>query len=116
MVGTAQLPTFVVSGTITVEADGTTSRLYLLKLFHFNVSVGSSDFTSMQQISFTNDNANPVTEIRVITLNDEVTLEYEDRVTLRFTPAQANFIENLADQFEYIRDTANINIIDKDSK
>ena len=43
-------------------------------------------------------------------------LEYDDRVLLRFTPTEDNFIPGLASSFEYIRETALVNIIDSDSK
>ena len=49
-------------------------------------------------------------------MDDEITLEYEDRVLLRFTPAQADFIPGLESSVEYMRDTAIVNIIDNDCK
>ena len=55
-------------------------------------------------------------DIPVIPVNDEITLEYDDRVLLRFTSAVTNLFSDLANQFEYIRDTAVVNIIDNDRK
>ena len=55
-------------------------------------------------------------EIRLFTANDEVTLEYEDRVQLNFNPTAADLIPALEDLGEYVRNTAIVNIIDNDSK
>ena len=63
-----------------------------------------------------NNNDNPSTEVRLFAVNDEITLEYEDRVLLRFTPALINLIPGLASNYEHIRDTAIVNIIDNDRK
>ena len=51
-------------------------------------------------------------EIQLFTVNDEVTLDYNDRILLRFNPS-GNQVEN---DYEFVRDTAIVNIIDKDSK
>ena len=58
----------------------------------------------------------PSAEIRLFTANDEVTLEYEDRVRLNFDPILANLITRLEDVGEYVRNTAIVNIIDDDCK
>ena len=55
-------------------------------------------------------------EIRLFTSNDEITLEYDDRVILSFTPDNPALIPALEAQGECIRDTATVNIIDNDSK
>ena len=55
----------------------------------------------------------PSAEIRLFTANDEVTLEYEDRVRLNFNPTAANLITGLG---EYVRNSAIVNIIDNDCK
>ena len=55
-------------------------------------------------------------EIRLFAANDEVTLEYEDRVLLNFYPTAANLITGLEDLGEYVRNTAIVNIIDNDCK
>ena len=65
-------------------------------------------------ISVTNNINSLSTDIRLFTLNDELTLEYDDKVLLKFTPAQATLIPSLASNYEYIRDTAIVHIIDKD--
>ena len=70
----------------------------------------------MEQQFITIDWNNNATSVRVFPVNDEITLEYDDRVLLRFTPAVTNLFSNLANQFEYIRDTAVVNIIDNDRK
>ena len=55
-------------------------------------------------------------EIRLFTSNDQITLEYDDRVRLVFTPDNPDLISGVEDVGEYIRDTAIVNIIDNDSK
>ena len=70
----------------------------------------------MEQQFITINGNNNATSIRVFPVNDEITLEYDDRVLLRFTPAVTNFVSDLESQFEYIRDTAVVNIIDNDRK
>ena len=55
-------------------------------------------------------------EIRLFIANDEVTLEYEDRVLLNFDPTAADLITGLEAVGEYVRNTAIVNIIDSDCK
>ena len=62
-------------------------------------------------ISFVNE-----TEIRLFTSNDEITLEYDDRVILSFTPDNPGLITGLETAGEYTRDNATVRIIDGDSK
>ena len=78
--------------------------------------LGSSDFARLSQISVVNSIDAPATEIHLFTVSDEVALEYDDKFLLRFIPAQANLISGLASNFEYIRETATVNIIDNDCK
>ena len=75
------------------------------------ISVGTSDFERLTPIRVTNS-----AEIRLFTANDEVTLEYDDRVLLMFTPDNSGLIAALEGYGEYIRDTATVNIIDRDCK
>ena len=72
---------------------------------------GQSDFESLMPISFVNE-----AEIRLFTINDEITLEYDDRVILSFTPDNPALIPGLEAEGEYIRDTATVQIIDGDGK
>ena len=58
----------------------------------------------------------PSAEIRLFIANDEVTLEYEDRVRLNFVPTAAILITGLESMGEYVRNTAIVNIIDNDCK
>ena len=136
VVGTTQFPSLVISGIITSEADGTASKWHLVKwAIYINPSptlhcslplsllspapslyIGNSDFERMEQQSITIDGNNNATSIRVFPVNDEITLEYDDRVFLRFTPALTNLFSDLSNHFEYIRDTAVVNIIDNDRK
>ena len=60
-----------------------------------------------------------VTNTAVITLyimDDGITLEYDDRVLLRFTPDNVDLIPGLESVGEYVRDTATVKIIDNDCK
>ena len=45
-----------------------------------------------------------------------VSLEYNDSVILTFTPDTPFIIDALANEGEYVRDTAVVNIIDSDRK
>ena len=74
-------------------------------------SVGTSDFQRLAPISVRNS-----AEIRLFTANDEITLEYDDRVLLRFTPDNSALVPGLEGLGEYIRDTATVHIIDNDGK
>ena len=70
----------------------------------------------MEQQFITINWNNNATSILVFPVNDEITLEYDDRVLLRFTSNVTNLFSDLANQFEYIRDTAVVNIIDNNRK
>ena len=85
-----------------------------ITIYNFPLRVGSSDFEGLQPINVLSNPSSPPTNVRLFTANDELTLEYEDRVLLRFTPSSSDFISFVADRFEYIRDTAIVNIIDND--
>ena len=74
-------------------------------------SVGTSDFQRLAPIRVTNS-----AEFRLFTASDEITLEYDDRVLLRFTPDNPGLIPGLEGMGENIRDTATVHIIDNDCK
>ncbi|CAI8013544.1 hypothetical protein GBAR_LOCUS8570 [Geodia barretti] len=84
----------VVAGVITATADGTAA---------------DSDFERLTPIPVTNN-----AEIRLFAANDEITLEYDDRVLLRFAPDNPALITGLPAMGEYVRDSATVNIIDND--
>ena len=71
----------------------------------------ASDFERLAPIRVTNS-----AEIGLLTTNDEITLEYDDRVLLRFTPGHPGLFPGLEGMGEYIRDTATVHIIDNDCK
>ena len=52
------------------------------------------------------------------TRDDEITLEYDDRISLVFAPAPslATLPQLLEAQGEYLRDTTTVTILDDDSK
>ena len=62
-------------------------------------------------ISFENE-----AEVRLFTSNDQIALEYDDRVILSFTPDNPALIPGLEAAGEYIRHTATVQIIDNDSE
>ena len=78
--------------------------------------IGSSDFETLKPEDVIIDGDYPSTNVCLFIMNDEITLEYEDRVLLRFTPTHVNLVPSLERNFEYIRDTAVVNIIDSDRK
>ena len=71
----------------------------------------SSDFERLTPISVTKSE-----EIRLFAANDEITLEYDDRVLLQFTPDNPGLIPGLEAMGEYIRSSATVYIIDSDCK
>ena len=74
--------------------------------------IGSTDFETVPPIQLANNKA----FMQLFTTNDIISLEYEDTVTLRFTPSLSNLIQLVEDGGEFIRDTATVNIIDSDRK
>ena len=72
---------------------------------------GASDYDEFVPIRFENN-----ADIRLHTRQDLISLEYDDRVILIFTPDDPNLISAAEIEGEYIRNTAIVNIIDDDSK
>ena len=72
---------------------------------------GGSDFERLPSIRVTNS-----ADIRLFAAEDANSLEYDDRVLLRFIPDNPALILALEDNGEYIRDTATVNINDSDGK
>ena len=56
------------------------------------------------------------TEIHLFLTDDEITLEYDDRVLLRFIADNPALIPSLENTGEYVRDTATVFIVDDDCK
>ena len=69
----------------------------------------------MQTIEYDSNNDDNE-NVDFFTSNDQITLEYEDRILLTFTPLNELLIPGIEDLGEYIRDTAIVKIIDNDSK
>ena len=117
--GMTAFPGLNIRGTVTAEAAGTASN-GVMCLHHVYVSLSlyivSSDFENLQDIGVSVTSTLPSAEIRLFTANDEVTLEYDDRVQLNFVPTAADLITGLESMGEYVRNTATVNIIDNDSK
>ena len=76
------------------------------------VCTGDTDFERLNPVPVASNGA----EIRVFTANDEVTLEYDDRILLTYTPSYSGLIPGVEAEGEYIRNTAIVGIIDNDSK
>ena len=72
---------------------------------------GESDFQSLQPINFIN-----AADIRLFITNDDITLEYDDKVRLTFNPDSPDLITDTENQGMYVRDTATVNIVDNDSE
>ena len=85
-------------------------------LYTSTSSIGSTDFEGLRPISVTISVSTNSEEIRLFTTNDEVTLEYDDRVILRFTPDNPGLIPGLEGMGQYIRDTATVHINDSNCK
>ena len=76
-----------------------------------NPLIVSSDFEQFLPIHITNQGV-----ISISAVDDFITLEYDDRVRLTFTPSNPALVPGLEDFGEYIRDTSIVNINDTDSK
>ena len=72
-------------------------------------STETTDFETILPIEVLNRGVN----ITLVTLNDDISLEYEDSVLLRFSIDPHLPFESTR---EYIRDTATVNINDNDRK
>ena len=118
--GTTAFPGLNIRGTVTAEAAGTASktmyRVCDVLTENTSLPVVSSDFENLQPIGVSVSSTLPSVDIRLFTANDEVTLEYEDRVRLEFDPIPADLITGLESLGEYVRNTAIVNIIDNDCK
>ena len=108
----------VFSGIILAEADGTAGNLTAMfegassyKYFVPPPCTDDSDFERLLPIRVSNS-----ANIRLFTANDDITLEYDDRVQLRFTPDNPALIPGLEGVGEFTRDSAIVNIIDDDCK
>ena len=54
--------------------------------------------------------------MQLFPVDDFITLEYDDRVELTFTPSSEILFPGLENLGEYVRHTTVVNIIDNDSK
>ena len=114
--GTTQLPRLFLTGTITAAAAGTASKGMLsFKLYMLYVlsMLGDNDFRRLTAITV---RKNTNVHVRLFAVNDDITLETDDRIQLRFTPTNTDIINGFESAGEYIRARATIKIIDIDSK
>ena len=70
-----------------------------------------SDLERMSLISVTN-----TASFRLFTSNDDISLEYDDRVLLVFTPDNPALVTAVESLGQYIRNTAIVNIVDNDGE
>ena len=75
------------------------------------LSAEASDFERLLVISVRN-----TANIHLFTSNDDISLEYDDRVLLVFTPDNPALVPGLEGLGQYIRTTATVRIIDNDGK
>ena len=75
------------------------------------IFIGSTDFINLQPIR-----CETSAHVHLFTSNDDLTLEYNDTVILRFTPDSPLLLPGIESTGEYVRDTATVYIIDTDSK
>ena len=73
--------------------------------------IGVSDFERVLPTQITNQGV-----ISISALDDFITLEYDDRVRLTFTPSNPALVPGLEGFGEYIKNTSIVNINDTDSK
>ena len=85
--------------------------------YYLDPSTDTRDFIPFSTHGRTVTAANDIA-IQLFSRNDDITLEYDDTVILRFivNPGLAGLIQQLEAVGEYIRDTATVNIIDSDRK
>ena len=76
------------------------------------VPAGSSDFQRLLPVTVARDGA----EFQMSAVDDVITLEYNDRIVLMYTPSVAGLIGRVEGAGEYVRNTAIVRIIDNDSK
>ena len=104
-----------VSGFITAETAGTAGKKiyyrYIMLNINDNTTKDNSDFERLTPISVTNTE-----DIRIFLNNDDICLEYDDKIHLEFVPDNPILISGLELEGEYIRNTATVNIIDNDCK
>ena len=74
-----------------------------------SLNVGFSDFKRFDTVRVIIS-----ADVRILSLNDEITLEYDDKVRLAFIPDNPDLVSGLQSLGEFIRDTAVVNIIDND--
>ena len=82
--------------------------MYKNKCFTLWVSIGTTDFEALPATTITGNR----TDIQLFTTDDDITLEYNDTVLLKFS----YLIPAPEIAGEFLRDTATVNIIDNDRK
>ena len=78
-------------------------------LLKSSLNVGFSDFERFDTVRVIIS-----ADVRILPLDDEITLEYDDKVRLTFIPDNPDLFSGLQSSGEYTRDTAVVNIMDND--
>lgn len=83
--------------------------------------IGDSDFDDLGEVDAYVTTENQIPEesrvlIRLFTTNDEITLEYDDTISLMYSPPPQlpNLVEIFENMGEFIRNIASVTIIDND--
>ena len=107
--GITTLSSAIIHGIIAVGPNGTASKfdnvLTYKSVISF-LSAGFSDFEDFGQLFISN-----AAEVFLRTIDDDITLEYEDRIQINYYTRLPSFFEATG---EYMRNAAIINIIDND--
>ena len=78
--------------------------------------IGSTDFEAFDPpFNLVGPDGN-LRMIQFFTTNDEITLEYNDTVTLEYVPDIPDFVQQVEFRGEFIRNTTTVYIIDNDRK
>ena len=109
--GITTLSSAIIDGIIAVGPNGTASKfdnVLTYKIVISFLSAGFSDFEFFGQLFIRN-----AAEVFLRTIDDDITLEYEDRIQLKYNARLPlpSFFEATG---EYMRDAVIINIIDND--
>ena len=86
-------------------------RYIILSLF--SLSIESTDFALRDTPVVLSGG---LSDVRLDASNDDVTLEYGDTVILRLDPTDANIVDLVEGQGQFLRDTATVTILDNDCK
>ena len=112
----------VIEGVVTAEVhddnDEPAGEYLVLTSYFSNVHllINATDFLQLGPIDINLNSQNGIKGIHLVTMNDDITLEYDGKVVLTFAPQTAGNSTDIENVGEYIRRTATVNVIDTDRK